>query len=418
MDIRSRLAKLKGEEAAPPPEVSSGVVSVRERLARMRRTAEEVPIQRVVDGVLEETALGTVFVSETVYPVDAPGAMVPAPEMLDQTAATVAWLSGDPRLATMRAEETLFIDLETTGLGGTGAYPFMIGVAWYRERRLHVQQLFMLGPSYEAAVLAWFRDLAAPFRYVVSYNGKTFDAHLLTDRFVLHRMTCPLLTAPHFDVLFPARRVWGSSADNCRLTTLEKHVLNFDRGRDIDGSLIPALYYHYVSSGQTSGLAAVFRHNTQDLVSLVALAGALLRACEAPPVEQGSGPTSRRALDEQLALGLLHLRQGNITEGMHRLEKALACGRRSRLQNVAWRELSLAYKRQGDIHRAVALWREMLVEAPFDPFPYEELAKWAEHHQRDVEAALAWIRQGQERAGWTPQFHRRQERLERRARGS
>ncbi|HXX70790.1 MAG TPA: hypothetical protein VEI55_00745, partial [Candidatus Acidoferrum sp.] len=38
----------------------------------------------------------------------------------------------------------LFIDTETTGLaGGTGTYPFLIGVAWWDAGGLEVEQFFM-----------------------------------------------------------------------------------------------------------------------------------------------------------------------------------------------------------------------------------------------------------------------------------
>jgi uncharacterized protein YprB with RNaseH-like and TPR domain len=42
-------------------------------------------------------------------------------------------------------EQWLFLDTETTGLsGGTGTYPFLIGLAWWEGNELKIEQLFML----------------------------------------------------------------------------------------------------------------------------------------------------------------------------------------------------------------------------------------------------------------------------------
>jgi hypothetical protein len=44
---------------------------------------------------------------------------------------------GDPR-------QWLFLDTETTGImGGTGTYPFMVGIAWWDAGGLEVEQFFM-----------------------------------------------------------------------------------------------------------------------------------------------------------------------------------------------------------------------------------------------------------------------------------
>ena len=51
----------------------------------------------------------------------------------------------------------------------------------------------MPGPLHEAAVLEDFLEVAQSFRFLATFNGKTFDLNLLQDRFTLHRMRCPLL---------------------------------------------------------------------------------------------------------------------------------------------------------------------------------------------------------------------------------
>jgi uncharacterized protein YprB with RNaseH-like and TPR domain len=52
-------------------------------------------------------------------------------------------------------KQWLFLDTETTGLsGGTGTYPFLIGLAWWEGSELKVEQLFMREFSEERSMLA------------------------------------------------------------------------------------------------------------------------------------------------------------------------------------------------------------------------------------------------------------------------
>jgi len=48
----------------------------------------------------------------------------------------------------------LFLDTETTGLaGGTGTYPFLVGIAWWDAGGLQVEQLFMRDLDEEHSLL-------------------------------------------------------------------------------------------------------------------------------------------------------------------------------------------------------------------------------------------------------------------------
>lgn len=418
MSIRNRLAQLKGETLPAPVPPEPPPVGVRTQLDRVRHREHaagtgDLPIARVVDGYVVERPQGRVFVTETRLDPRHSGAMAPPADFLDQASATLAWLVRNQDLAGIRAEETLFIDLETTGFGGAGIYPFLVGLAFYRNGLLTVQQLFLPGPGHEAALLDYFTEITAPFRYLSSFNGRTFDVHVLEDRCTLHRQRCPVLASPHFDVLFPSRQLWKTSFENCRLTTLERRILGIDRGPDVESGLIPALYHHYVRSGDTHGMAAIFRHNCQDLISLVGLAAALLQSCtgQVPQV----GRRRRRHHDEEaLSLGLLHLRQGDMHYGIECLHQALSRGGQSRLRGTALRELSLACKRVGHHDRAVDLWQQMVEEFPYEPFAYEELAKWYEHSVRDTGRALAWTVAAAKRFGELPRLKQRLSRLKRR----
>ena len=99
-------------------------------------------------------------------PVDA--ARSSRPELL-------ALLALDPSLSGIELGGALFLDTETTGLGGAGAIAFLLGLAWFDEQaRLNVEQLLLRSPADEPALLTLLSERLARTTLLVSYNGKAF----------------------------------------------------------------------------------------------------------------------------------------------------------------------------------------------------------------------------------------------------
>jgi uncharacterized protein YprB with RNaseH-like and TPR domain len=166
----------------------------------------------------------------------------------------------------------LQFDTETTGLsGGTGTRAFMIGAADWPDDRLRVRQLFLTTMAAEAAMLQAFAQWINPDTVLVSYNGRCYDAPLLATRYRLARMPNPLATLPHLDLLFPVRRRYRGVWENCRLATIERHLLGVVREDDLPGSEAPQAWRDYLRGGSSRNLRRVVDHNDQDLRSLSAL---------------------------------------------------------------------------------------------------------------------------------------------------
>ncbi|ODU66401.1 MAG: exonuclease [Rhodanobacter sp. SCN 65-17] len=178
----------------------------------------------------------------------------------------------------------LHFDTETTGLaGGTGTRAFMIGAADWQGGRLRLRQLTIATMAAEPAMLGTFAEWLAPDSVLVSYNGKCYDAPLLTTRYRLARLANPLAGLDHLDLLHPVRRHWKGQWENCRLATAERQLLGVLREDDLPGAEAPAAWLTYLRGGPATNLRRVAAHNAQDLKSL---AGVLLRlsALAAEPV--------------------------------------------------------------------------------------------------------------------------------------
>lgn len=170
--------------------------------------------------------------------------------------------------------DLLFFDTETTGLaGGTGTRAFMIGVAqWYTDAQqgsgLRVRQLMMSTMAAESAMLDLFRSWLSPRTVLSSYNGRCYDAPLLKTRYRLARRGDPISALDHVDLLFPTRRRYRGTWENCKLSTIERQLLRVVREDDLPGSEAPAAWLSYLRGGSARNLRRVADHNHQDVVTL------------------------------------------------------------------------------------------------------------------------------------------------------
>src|SRR5215467_12581796 len=144
-------------------------------------------------------------------------------------------------------ERIVFLDTETTGVqGGTGICPFLIGLGFPVEDDFLMLQFFIRDFDEEPSMLLALSELLRQFELVVTYNGAAFDIPLLETRFTLARLDSPFERMSHFDLLFTARKLWRQGHGSCRLTALERELLNFLRGPDVPGAEIPRAYFDYL----------------------------------------------------------------------------------------------------------------------------------------------------------------------------
>jgi uncharacterized protein YprB with RNaseH-like and TPR domain len=167
-------------------------------------------------------------------------------------------------------ESHLFLDIETTGLGGSSPL-FLVGTMCAEEGgdfelRLHFARDF----SEEAAVLAHLGRWWKGFPALVTFNGRSFDLPYIQERMWRHGLD---YSSPprHTDVLVLARRAWRYAVPNCKLQTLETCICGRQREDDLPSHLIPAAYRHYVRTGDVGRIRDIFRHNALDLLTTAEL---------------------------------------------------------------------------------------------------------------------------------------------------
>jgi uncharacterized protein len=281
----------------------------------------------------------------------------------------------------------LFLDTETTGLsGGSGTYPFLVGLAWWEGGGLEIEQLFMREYSEERALLFALRERMAEHPVLVTFNGKSFDWPLLETRYrITHRISVPTPRA-HLDFLHPARHLWRLRLGSVRLSELERHVLGWDRGADLLSGLIPQIYFDYLRGGPPERLVPVLNHNQLDLRGLAALSNRILSLLSDAESLGQDGL-------ELFGVSRICEKRGEDTRARSLYEKSIASFLPTETDRVARRSLARLAKRQGDFELACELWKDALGNSRHGYEAYEQLAIYYERKARDPEQAQEIVKQ-------------------------
>jgi uncharacterized protein len=381
-DVESELT------TTPTPPPASGIIEqLRAKMAEILErqplaaapTAPRIgadPSQTSLPFTREESVDGPLYRRHVILPPSHHVGRIPVDAAFSSRPELLALLALDPSLSDKDFGRALFIDTETTGLGGSGAIAFLLGMAWFdNEQRLNVEQLLLRSPSDEPAVLTVLEQRLASAGLLVSYNGKAFDWPLLKGRFVMNRRKVPA-DLPHLDLLHIGRRLHRPRLGICRLKTLESEVLGFERGQDVDGGDVPARYQHFLRTGDEEALRQVVEHNAWDVVSMAALVGLY-----GEPFDLLHG-------DDLVGFAKTMKRAGALAVAERAADRALELG------------ATRALKVRGDVHkargdRARALQDfEALAEGVDDPALRLELAKLYEHFVKDPSRALSLLDQG------------------------
>jgi hypothetical protein len=383
--------------------------------AEARPIPAAAAIERVVEGRFIAVGKGETFVAEQEYPLDYVHGI--APLSISAPLDRLADWAGEPRLSAMPLGSLAFLDAETSGLaGGTGTYAFLVGVGRFTTNGFQLVQFFMRDPAQEVLFLDGLAGFLAGAQALVTFNGKAFDAPLLSTRYTLHGMPLPFQGYAHLDLLPLARRLWRDRLPSRALKYLEANILLAPRSvEEVPGNEIPFLYFDYLRSGDARPLKGVFYHNAMDIVALAALTGHVSAILQDPfdgHVEHGL---------DFIALGKLFEQQGDWELSARLYERGLE----EQLPEAdfwqAARRLSVLQRRRGDLESAVRLWKQSAAQGHI--YAHIELAKYYEHHVRNVAVAAEWTSKAIKLAGkldlpryefrhWMEDLEHRQQRLQ------
>jgi len=349
-------------------------------------------ISAVVPGRDLQTAFGVTFVVEEDYPA---AAFTQHQHLLNPV--DLSTLGHWAKLADLNAhpsDSIVFLDTETSGLaGGTGTFVFLVGLAYRTAGGYRVLQVFMRDPDDEPAFLAGLAQFLAPFKTMVTFNGKSFDIPMLNTRHILNGFTPPFSPLQHIDLLPLARRLWRNRLPSRALKDLETQILGMTRtDEEVPGWLIPELYYEYLHSKDARPLKGVLYHNAQDILSLALLFNYIADLL-AHPLAASAHPWGVSAPEQ----GLDMIAIARLYEDLNRWEQAVELYEHGLAQGLplpffldTLRRFANLYRKQERWEDAIRLWTKAAQEY-HQVDACIELAKCHEHRRRDYAQALQWV---------------------------
>ncbi len=170
-------------------------------------------------------------------------------------------------------QQTLFIDIETTGLSANSANLYLIGCVYYDTTQInsewHMIQWFCTGYEDEEAILQAFADFATSYRYLIHFNGNQFDVPFLTRKFEQYHISFDFSV---FDGIDLYRRIAPYKTflklPDCKQKTIEA-LLNIHRDDTYTGGELIDIYHDYVISHDEEKEHLLLLHNEEDMKGML-----------------------------------------------------------------------------------------------------------------------------------------------------
>lgn len=305
-------------------------------------------------------------------------------EILDIEPDVYSQLSLSNPIPNLDIGKSIFLDIETTGLsGGSGTYPFLVGIGFFQNQKFCLKQFFMPDYSKEKAMLSDLTKLLQDYENLVTFNGKGYDMPILNGRFILQRIKPNIELHSHLDLLFPSRRFWKKRLKDCSLLNLEREILGIERLSDIPGYLIPQVYFDYLKDGKAENLKLVLEHNRYDILAMVGLLAQLGKILQEPEKLEALHS------EDWVCLSRHYFYAGDLARAKTCGEKAVQKNSRDEISTEVNLHLGRIYKKLAEWDKAEKLWNNLLLEnSGFRLEPYLELAKLYEHKLKDFRKAI------------------------------
>jgi len=164
-------------------------------------------------------------------------------------------------------KESIFFDIETTGLDPKTSKLVMIGVLYYEKNKYNLLQLFS-EKNGEKEVIKNFNNLIKKYKYLISYNGNNFDLNFIRYRANTNGINVCLDKKCSIDLL----RVFRVNKDylnteNLKLKTVE-NFSNIRRKDKLSGKDFIKLYKSYLLNPKKEYLELMWQHNFEDIKNL------------------------------------------------------------------------------------------------------------------------------------------------------
>ncbi|MEE1008852.1 MAG: ribonuclease H-like domain-containing protein [Agathobacter sp.] len=168
-------------------------------------------------------------------------------------------------------DNSIFIDIETTGFSAKYSYIYLIGTAHIENDNIITNQFFAPTPANEPDILKAFISAIADFDTIITFNGQMFDIPFIESKCQDYNINCPLKEHPQIDIfkeIHPIKTLLN--LENYKQQNLET-FLNIYRKDSLSGKELIDCYKEYIKKPTEDARNLLFLHNYEDIIHLPSL---------------------------------------------------------------------------------------------------------------------------------------------------
>ncbi len=165
--------------------------------------------------------------------------------------------------------QALFVDIETTGFSAKTSQIYLIGCAFYSQENWHITQWFAEKYEEEPEIITDFFLFAAKFKYIIHFNGTTFDLPFIEQKCKQYHLPYTFDSFEGLDIykhITPYK--YFLKLPNCKQKTIEQ-FLGIKREDIFSGGELINLYHDYIKMPSSYVEKILLLHNSDDVKGML-----------------------------------------------------------------------------------------------------------------------------------------------------
>jgi len=165
-------------------------------------------------------------------------------------------------------KESLFIDIETTGLSKIYSDIISITLLVYKDDKFRIYQIFCQYKSDQPQTLKYLKDLMKSKKYIITYNGNSFDIPFLAEKSKQFGTGLDFESLTKIDLYLLMKKLkYKINIVDLKLKTVEGYFC-IERNDTIGGMDVVTLYEAYKLEPRKEFSDLILLHNYEDVNNL------------------------------------------------------------------------------------------------------------------------------------------------------
>jgi len=164
---------------------------------------------------------------------------------------------------------TLFFDIECTGLSPRKSFIYMIGYATRVDDTVTITQLLAANESEELELLEKFEEVISSYDKLLGFNSTRFDESFIVERCRKYHFNTSIKSKKHTDMyLMTTKARCLLDLPNYKQKTIEE-FLGLNRDDKYNGGELIPVYQHYSLMGDEASKELILLHNFEDVKGMI-----------------------------------------------------------------------------------------------------------------------------------------------------